>query len=221
MRRFARGVTRAALDLRRVGFERLADAVRWVDQRLDLFSPRGAGLYARIAPSLFRPLYEIVANDIASGTQGVVLDVGTGPGGLAAEIARRCGSCRVIGVDLAPEMLATAEERAREAGVADRTDFVVADAAALPLGDGSIDAAVSTLSLHHWRDVPAVLRELHRVVRPGGRLLIYDLRQTYSPRQFAALVAETPFAVRPVEHRSVRAGRFPIALYRRFALRRG
>ena len=209
----------AAIVLRRLGSERIADAVRWADQRLELFSPRGAGLYARFAVPLLDPLYRRVADEVTTLAPSMVLDVGTGPGALAIEIARRCESCSVVGVDLALEMLATAEDRARGAGVSDRVSFRVADAADLPLADGSVDVAVSTLSLHHWRDVPAILRELHRVVRPGGRVLIYDLRFSYSDRQVAAFVAQTPFGLGDVTYRSLRAG-LPITLYAQFELAR-
>ena len=214
------GIAVAALVLRRIGAERIADAVRWADQRLELFSPRGAALYARFAVPLLEPLHRQVAAEVAALTSGTVLDVGTGPGALAVAIAQRCAECTVIGIDLAPEMLASAEARARDVGVSERVRFEVADAAALPLADGSVDVAVSTLSLHHWRDVPAILRELHRVVRSDGRVLIYDLRFSYSPRQFAAFVADAPFAAEGFEHRRVRAGWVPIAMYERYVLRK-
>ncbi len=145
-----------AIVLRALGGERIAGAIRWVDQRLELFSPRGAGVYGAIAPRILAPLHRRVAEEVAS-RPGLILDVGTGPGALAVEIAGRCPSCRVLGIDLAPEMLRTAAQRAAEAGVSERVDFQVSDAAQLPLADGSIDAAVSTLSLHHWRDPAAVL----------------------------------------------------------------
>jgi SAM-dependent methyltransferase len=209
-----------AIALRRIGSERIADAVRWADQRLELFSPRGAGLYARFAVPLLGPLYRHVADEVAGFAPATVLDVGTGPGALAVEIAERCPTCSVIGVDSAPEMLATAQQRSRDAAVAERLDFQVADAAALSLPDASVDVAVSTLSLHHWRDVPAILRELHRVVRPGGRVLIYDLRFSYSQRQFAAFVAQTPFAAQASAHGPLVAGPLPIALFARFELAR-
>lgn len=210
----------AAVALRHLGSERIADAVRWADQRLELFSPRGAGLYALLAPRLLRPLHRVVADDVAALAPAIVVDVGTGPGALAVEIARRCPSASVIGVDLAPEMLATAEERAGEAGVADRIEFVTADAAALPLAEGSVEVVVSTLSLHHWRDVPAVLRELHRVVREGGRVLLYDVRFSYSPRQFVAFLAGTGFTAADLEHDRIHVGPMPIALFERYSLRR-
>lgn len=212
------GLALLAIVVRRLGSERIADIVRWADQRLELFSPRGAGLYARFAVPLLEPLHRRVADEVAALAPGTVLDVGTGPGALAIEIARRCGSCSVVGVDLAPEMLATAEDRARGAGVADLVAFRVADAAALPLADESVDVAVSTLSLHHWRDPAAILRELHRVVRPGGRVLIYDLRFSYSARQFAAFVSQTRFAADDVTAVPLQAGPVPIALFARFEL---
>jgi ubiquinone/menaquinone biosynthesis C-methylase UbiE len=215
------GLALLAFALRRIGTERIADAVRWADQRLELFSPRGAKFYARFAVPLLEPLYRRVADEVAALAPRTVLDVGTGPGALAVEVARRCASCSVIGVDLAPEMLATAQQRAREAGVAGRLDFRVADAADLPLADASVDVAVSTLSLHHWRDVPAVLRELHRVVRPGGRVLVYDSRFSYSPRQFTAFVAQTPFAAENSAYGPLRVGPLPIALFVRIKLARG
>ncbi len=214
------GIAVAFIVLRRIGSERIADIVRWADQRLELFSPRGAGLYARFAVPLLEPLHAQVADEVIALAPSMVLDVGTGPGALAVAIAKGCDSCTVVGVDLAPEMLQTAAARAGDAGVLDRVRFEVADAADLPLADGSIDAAVSTLSLHHWGDVPAILRELHRVVRRGGRVLIYDLGFSYSPRQFAGFVADTPFAAEGFEHRQIRAGSVPIAIYERYALRR-
>jgi SAM-dependent methyltransferase len=214
------GLALVAIVLRRIGTEQIANIVRWADQRLELFSPRGAGLYTRFAVPLLEPLYRRVADEVTALAPGAVLDVGTGPAALAVAIAQRCESCTVIGVDLAPEMLLTAEARARDAGVLDRVRFQVADAADLPLPDGSIDVAVSTLSLHHWRDVPAILRELHRAVRAGGRVLVYDLRFSYSARPFAAFVADTPFPGGDVEHRRIRAGWLPVALYERFTLLR-
>lgn len=122
MKRWLLALAGVAIAARALGGERIADAIRWADQRLELFSPRGAGMYARVAPRILTPLYRTVASAVAEARAHHMVDVGTGPGTLAIEIARRCPRGEVIGVDLAPEMLATAGARAAEAGVADRVE---------------------------------------------------------------------------------------------------
>jgi arsenite methyltransferase len=103
-----------------------------------------------------------------------VLDIGSGPGLLAAEIAADVGAQgSVHGVDPSESMLAIAARRERRADSAPLT-FAAGDAYALPFPDGSFDAAVSTQVFEYLPDVPGALAEAHRVLRPGGRLLILD-----------------------------------------------
>ena len=78
---------------------------------------------------------------------------------------------------------------------------------------------MSTISMHHWFELEQPLRELYRVMRPGGRLWIYDFRFVKAQTVEKAL-ARTPFAETALEHRLVRTGRSPFALYRRFALQK-
>ena len=111
---------------------------------------------------------------------GQALDVGCGPGGLVIAMARRAPELTVTGVDLAAEMVVQAEENARRAGVSERSRFRQGDAVRLPFADGAFDLVVSTLSLHHWSDPVAVLREIGRVTRPGGVFLVFDLRRDIS-----------------------------------------
>jgi arsenite methyltransferase len=100
-----------------------------------------------------------------------VLDVGVGPGLLALEAARAVGPTgRVCGIDVSPSMLAIARRRTGEAGV----ELAQGGATAIPYSDASFDVAVSTQVLEYVADVPAALAELHRVVRPGGRVLLLD-----------------------------------------------
>lgn len=100
-----------------------------------------------------------------------LLDVGVGPGLLALEAARAVGPTgRVCGIDVSPSMLAIARRRAGEAGV----ELAQGGATAIPYSDASFDVAVSTQVLEYVPDVPAALVELHRVVRPGGRVLLLD-----------------------------------------------
>ena len=98
-----------------------------------------------------------------------VVDVGAGPGFLAAEMAAVVGrSGRVIAVDPSASM----RDLARARGV----DMEVVDgsAEALPLADGTLDAAVATQVLEYVPDVPGALAEIRRVLRPGGRVLLLD-----------------------------------------------
>jgi demethylmenaquinone methyltransferase / 2-methoxy-6-polyprenyl-1,4-benzoquinol methylase len=94
------------------------------------------------------------------------LDVATGTGMVAAELLARA-SCRVVGIDQSAEMLSAA--RARFAG-ADRVELIEGQAEDLPFGDGSFDALTFTYLLRYVDDPAATMRELARVVRPGGRV---------------------------------------------------
>jgi demethylmenaquinone methyltransferase/2-methoxy-6-polyprenyl-1,4-benzoquinol methylase len=94
-----------------------------------------------------------------------VLDVATGTAAVAIELVRRTG-CTVVGVDQSPEMLAVGRERARRAGV--QVELLEARAEALPFPDASFDALTFTYLLRYVDDPGATLRELARVVRPGG-----------------------------------------------------
>jgi ubiquinone/menaquinone biosynthesis C-methylase UbiE len=144
-----------------------------------LDDPDVARAFARVAswPQM-RLLRWLVARRAAEMVrQGEAVDLGCGPGYLAVEMAHRSPGLRVTGVDLSDEMLAQAEAYAQQAGVAGRVSFRKGDAGQIPFPDGSLDLVVSTLSLHHWNDPPAVLNEVGRILRPGGSFLIVDLRR--------------------------------------------
>jgi demethylmenaquinone methyltransferase/2-methoxy-6-polyprenyl-1,4-benzoquinol methylase len=95
-----------------------------------------------------------------------VLDVATGTGMVAAELIAR-GDCTVVGLDQSPEMLTAA--RARFAGER-RVELVEGEAERLPFADASFDALTFTYLLRYVEDPAATLRELARVVKPGGRV---------------------------------------------------
>jgi SAM-dependent methyltransferase len=101
-----------------------------------------------------------------------VLDVGVGPGLLAYDLARLVGEAgRMVGLDLAPAMVAAAAERL--SGLPQAT-VREGDAERLEFPDASFDAVVSTQVYEYVADMPRALGELHRVLRPGGRTLILD-----------------------------------------------
>jgi len=99
-----------------------------------------------------------------------VLDVATGTGLVAAALVRRFG-CRVVGLDQSPEMLGRAEERLRaNPQLAARIELVRGEAEALPFADREFDHLTFTYLLRYVDDPGGVLRELARVVKPGGQV---------------------------------------------------
>jgi demethylmenaquinone methyltransferase/2-methoxy-6-polyprenyl-1,4-benzoquinol methylase len=99
-----------------------------------------------------------------------VLDVATGTGMVATELVRRYG-CRVVGLDQSAEMLSGAQAKLDAAPpLADRIELVRGEAESLPFDDGEFDHLTFTYLLRYVDDPAATLRELARVVRPGGRI---------------------------------------------------
>ncbi len=101
------------------------------------------------------------------------LDIGVGPGFLAAEIAAAVGRAgRVCGIDISDSMLALARARVPTDQVP--VELRHGEAVHIPHPDSAFDVAVSTQVLEYVSDIPTALSEIHRVLRPGGRVLILD-----------------------------------------------
>lgn len=111
-----------------------------------------------------------------------VLDVATGPGYIAEAFAR--GAREVIGVDLTAAMLAIAEQRVRECGVAN-VSFRIGDVQKLPFESEAFDVVVSRLALHHMQKPAQVVREMARVCRFGGTVLVEDIYGSEHPERAA------------------------------------
>ena len=103
-----------------------------------------------------------------------VLDVASGTAAVAIELVRSDPERTVVGVDQSPEMLAAGRERVAHAGLGDRIELREARAEELPFADGEFDAVTFTYLLRYVDDVPATLRELVRVVRPGGTVAMLE-----------------------------------------------
>jgi demethylmenaquinone methyltransferase / 2-methoxy-6-polyprenyl-1,4-benzoquinol methylase len=109
------------------------------------------------------------------GERPRVLDVATGTGDLAIEIARSCPGATVIGLDPSAGMLGVAQHKLDKRGLSDRVSLVVGDAQQLPQKNCEIDAATIAFGIRNVPDRALALRELARVVRPGGRIAVLEL----------------------------------------------
>ena len=109
------------------------------------------------------------------GDRPRVLDVATGTGDLAIDIARARPLAQVFGLDPSENMLAIAGEKLAKKKLADRVSLVVGDAQKLPYKDCEMDAATIAFGIRNVPDRLAGLRELARVVRPGGRVAVLEL----------------------------------------------
>ena len=124
--------------------------------------------YARLLSLGHDPRWRsFLVSRIEAGPGELVLDVASGTGAVAIELARRTGA-HVVGLDQSPQMLASARERVARAGLNDRIELVEGRAEELPFADGSFAALSFTYLLRYVADPAATMRELARVVRPGG-----------------------------------------------------
>jgi len=109
------------------------------------------------------------------GDRPRVLDLATGTGDLAICIARSHPGAVVVGLDPSTEMLAIAATKIARRGLVDRIELVAGDAQALPYRTCEMDAATIAFGIRNVPDRRAALREMARVVRPGGRIAILEL----------------------------------------------
>jgi ubiquinone/menaquinone biosynthesis C-methylase UbiE len=157
--------------------------------------------------------YGRVAGDAArAGLPGDarVLDVGTGPGRIPRALAAEHPQWTLDAIDLDPGMIAYARGRDPDG----RVSFAVGDVADLPYPDARFDLVVSSLSQHHWGDVEGALRSVRRVLRPGGRLWIYDVRFVL---RRARRAAEASFGSSAVHVDPVATGHLPLTIWARLS----
>jgi len=114
------------------------------------------------------------------GERPRVLDVATGTGDLAIDIARMVPGATVIGLDPSTQMLAIAAQKLAKRGLTDRITLIEGDAQALPFAACELDAATIAFGIRNVPDRSLALRELARVVRPGGRICVLELGEPRS-----------------------------------------
>lgn len=130
---------------------------------------------------------------------GPILDVGTGTALIPIEIARRDPAARIVAADLSEPMLIVGRRNVQAAGLADRIRLVRVDAKGFDDPDGSYEAVVSNSIVHHIPEPSGAMREMARLVAPGGTLFCRDLCRPDSSADVDRLVEryaaeETPQA---------------------------
>lgn len=210
------GVTRADLDRRLARLARLFDleqirtaplgareTVEYYDQCHEAYrryhSPEGAVHMALNPEGRFDArgfegqwrLFESAWGERAQQPPAAVLELAFGQGFNIAALAARHPQCRFAGVDLTPAHLHIARQRVQAAGLTN-VDLRLGDYHALPYPDGSFDEALCVEAMCHAADLPRALGETARVLRPGGRLTLFD---GYLPRPASSLDEQEALAV--------------------------
>lgn len=142
----------------------------------ELFRPLGPTYdrYARLLSFGQDPRWRrFLVSRLPVGPNDVVLDVATGTAAVALELVRQKG-CTVVGVDQSPEMLAEARRRLLLAAETKHVRLVEASAQELPFDDATFDGLTSAYLMRYLDDLPAGLRELARVLRPGATAALLD-----------------------------------------------
>ncbi|WP_321879179.1 class I SAM-dependent methyltransferase [Paraburkholderia bannensis] len=142
------------------------------DQVADAFGSTAAAYLTSQVHASGADLENLAATFAATCGNATVLDMGCGAGHASFAVAPHVRE--VVAYDIAPQMLATVEAAAQARGLSSvRTQQGAAET--LPFEDARFNWAISRMSAHHWRDVPRALAEVHRVLKPGGRLKFIDI----------------------------------------------
>ena len=168
-----------------------------------MMNTEDAQRFNAIAKTALAPVNPIVARqitDICGITEGIAIDIGSGPGHLAIEVAGRTG-LRIFALDLSPAMHPIITENIRNAGLSERITPMTGDVTQLPCPDASADLVFSKGSAFFWDDLTAALREIQRVLQPGGKAFIGG---GFGNAATLAAVRETMDTIDPTWHDSVK-----------------
>jgi len=130
--------------------------------------------FDRVAREVFAPVYPVIAEQIrirTGITEGVCLDIGTGGGYLGIALAGITDLAFCL-MDKSPEMLEIACANVTASGLQNRIRTVLGDVHDIPREDASVDLVISRGSLFFWEDKSRAFREIHRVLKPGGKAYV-------------------------------------------------
>ena len=128
---------------------------------------------------LFRPSYLVLMEEIATWHREHqyafrVLDIGCGTGELAGMLAQSDWPVETVGLDYSPAMCTRARHKTSRVDLGHRAGFTAGDSEFLPFADGSFDLVTCSNSFHHYPSQQAVVKNVHRLLKPGGRFMLID-----------------------------------------------
>jgi demethylmenaquinone methyltransferase/2-methoxy-6-polyprenyl-1,4-benzoquinol methylase len=147
----------------------------------DAIAPRYDLLNHVLSAGLDRRWRNQAIDALALSVDARVLDVCTGTADLALAAAERPGNATIVGVDFAAEMLRRGVTKVRAGSLDARVHLVRGDAACLPAGNATCDAATIGFGIRNVAEPEQALREIARVLKPGGRLAILEFGQPRIP----------------------------------------
>lgn len=152
-----------------------------VEQMFDNISPKYDLLNHLLSMGIDKRWRKSAIESLRPYAPQEMLDVATGTGDFAMESALRLQPKRLLGVDISEGMMAVAREKVKAAGLDGVISFAKEDCLNLSLADNSFDAVTVAYGVRNFTDLERGLAEMHRVLRPGGRLVIIELT---SPAKF-------------------------------------
>ena len=143
-------------------------------------------------------------------TRGHALEIGHGPGYLGLEWLKQTANTTLTGFDISPDMSVLAQHNAQEYGMAARTEYRLGNCDHLSFAENTFDAVFTNGSLHEWTNPQSAFDEIWRILKPGGRYFVSDLRRDMNGllRGFLWLSVR-PTAMRPGLLTSVNAAYTP------------
>jgi ubiquinone/menaquinone biosynthesis C-methylase UbiE len=135
------------------------------------FDPEGAKEFAGIANEIFAPIYPLIAGQImkrCNVREGICIDVGTGASNLAVALAD-ASDLRIYAMDFSWNIQRMAMENIVSKGLQERIRFILGDVHRMPFHDNLASLVVSRGSMRFWKNKPRAFKELHRILKPGGK----------------------------------------------------
>lgn len=144
-----------------------------IERMFDSIAPRYDVLNRVLSGGVDQQWRRIVMKEVLEARPDRLLDVATGTADLALMAARK-GVPKVIGVDIANQMLEVGRVKVTKADLDDRVELLNGDAEKLPFSDQQFDVATVAFGVRNFEDLAAGLQQIHRVLRPGGKLVVLE-----------------------------------------------